>query len=303
MLGVVGGEEDPADHGVHVQQQGADQQEAHRAGQAAVEDDDAVGVPDGRQAVGDDQDGPAARGVRQRPDDVRLAAFVDGAGGLVQDQHRGVGQQRPGEGEPLALAAGQGGAAFAEDGPVTVGQSGDLVVHPGGAGGPGQLLVRRVRPGEPQVLGDGGVEEVRLLGDDGDVPAQRVQRVLARAPPAEEDPAAPRVVVAQQQGEQGALAGAGRSDDRGGPSRLGGEGDPAQRGRVGAVVGEVDVFEPYVGRAGPPRGGRALVGDGGRGGAQGRDAVRGGGAQVSGVPLAGQVPDGQEHSEASSSIR
>lgn len=52
---------------------------------AVVQDDDAVGVLDGGDAVGDDEDGAVAGGSEELPDDAGLAAFVDRAGGLVED--------------------------------------------------------------------------------------------------------------------------------------------------------------------------------------------------------------------------
>src|SRR5690606_5213820 len=110
-------------------------------------------------AVGDDEDGAVAGGGEEFPDDAGLPAFVDRAGGLVEDEDRGVGEQGPGQGEPLALAAGKGGAAFAEDGGVSVGQGGDLVVHAGRAGRPGQFVVGGVGCGQAQIRGDGVVEE------------------------------------------------------------------------------------------------------------------------------------------------
>lgn len=145
---------------------------ARRGDTARVEDDDVVGVAYGVEPVGDDDAGASAAGRGQFTHDAGLAAFVDRAGGLVQDQDRGVGQQRPCEGEPLALSAGERGTAFADEGGVTVRQPGDLLVDPGGAGGGTQLFVGGGRSGDPQVLRDRGVEEVGVLRDDGDAPAQ-----------------------------------------------------------------------------------------------------------------------------------
>ena len=60
---------------------------------ALVEDEDLVGVDDGRQAVGDD-DGRAAGGdVAQGLLDRRLGAAVERAGRLVEDQDRRVLEQ------------------------------------------------------------------------------------------------------------------------------------------------------------------------------------------------------------------
>ena len=54
------------------------------------------------------------------------------------------------------------------------------------------LLVGGVRLGEAQVVGDRGVEEVRLLGDDADRAGQRVEVEVADVDAVDGDPAAGR---------------------------------------------------------------------------------------------------------------
>ncbi len=55
---------------------------------ALVQDDDLVAVPDGGEAVGDDQAGAAP--PAQVPVDELLGQGVEGAGGLVQDEEAGI---------------------------------------------------------------------------------------------------------------------------------------------------------------------------------------------------------------------
>ena len=74
-------------------------------------------------------------GDAQRALDRGLGLVVDGAGGLVEDEHGGVAQQRAGQGEPLALAAGEGDAALADPGVEAVGQRLDEVERGGRLGG------------------------------------------------------------------------------------------------------------------------------------------------------------------------
>ena len=64
-----------------------------------------------------------------------LVLDVDGAGGLVQDQDRGIAEHRPRQGDPLALAAGKTVSAFADHGVVAVGQCHDELVGIGSLGG------------------------------------------------------------------------------------------------------------------------------------------------------------------------
>ncbi len=107
---------------------------------AAVEDQDAVGVAQRREPVGDG-DRRAAAGERlERLLDRLLALGVDAAGGFVEDQDRRIVQDRPGDREPLPLAAGEAGAAFAEPGVVAERRVEDEVVRLGRLGRGDRLL-------------------------------------------------------------------------------------------------------------------------------------------------------------------
>ena len=74
---------------------------------AVLEHDDQVGVADRRQAVRDDEGGPAVQQAPQRLLDLALGADVDRARRLVEDQDPRVGEQRAREGDELALAERQ----------------------------------------------------------------------------------------------------------------------------------------------------------------------------------------------------
>src|SRR5262249_36237436 len=87
---------------------------------AAFEDDDAAGVPDGAQAVGDDEAGAALHEFEERALDERFALGIEVAGGFVEDQDARVGEDGAGDGDALLLAAGEAYAAFTDDGVVTL---------------------------------------------------------------------------------------------------------------------------------------------------------------------------------------
>ena len=96
--------------------------------------------------------------------DLALGLGVDRAGRLVEDQDARIVQQGARDGDPLALAARQRVAALADHGVVAVRQPADEVVGVGRA--------RRRRPPAPMrgvrqavadVVGDGAVEQVRVL--------------------------------------------------------------------------------------------------------------------------------------------
>ena len=71
---------------------------------AVVEDHDNVGVLDGGQTVRDDEHRAALHQLIHAALHDGLGARVDGAGRLVEDHHRRVGDRRAGDGDELALA-------------------------------------------------------------------------------------------------------------------------------------------------------------------------------------------------------
>src|SRR4051794_909106 len=100
---------------------------------AVVENEDLVAVADRADAVRrDDARAAAAREIRQ---DRLLGQRVEGARGLVEDQERGVADQRPGDLEPLALAAAQVTSPLLQDAVQSLGQREDLVEDRGVATG------------------------------------------------------------------------------------------------------------------------------------------------------------------------
>ena len=101
----------------------------------AVHDQDPVGPRDRREPVGDDEDRATGHQVVERGLHEALALGVERAGGLVEDQDRRVAEDRPGDGEPLALAAGEAHAALSDDRLVPLRQLADEAVGLGAAGG------------------------------------------------------------------------------------------------------------------------------------------------------------------------
>ena len=147
---------------------------------AALEHGDAVGVADRRQAVGDDdRRAPGQRGIERRLH-LRLVVVVEVARRLVEDHHGRILEQQAGDRQALLLAAGQAVAAVADDGVEAVGQRrrwcrGSAPRRHAAT----QLVGGGVGLGVAQVVADRLVEQVRVLGDDADGGAQRVERQVA----------------------------------------------------------------------------------------------------------------------------
>ena len=72
-----------------------------------IEDDQAVGAAERRQAVGDGDRGPAGDEPIDRRLDRHLRLRIDRRGRLVEDQDRRIDQEGPGDRNPLAFTAGE----------------------------------------------------------------------------------------------------------------------------------------------------------------------------------------------------
>ncbi len=148
-----------------------------------------------------------------------LAGDVQGAGRLVQDQHRRVRQQGTGEGHQLALARRDPAAPLAYVGVVAVRQGGDEVVRADRLRGVLDLLAGGVRAADRDVLRDRSGEQERLLRHHHHAPAQLGGVQVAQVRAVQQDPALGRVVEPGQQLGQRRLARARGADDRHRPAR------------------------------------------------------------------------------------
>src|SRR5579862_1870958 len=90
---------------------------------------DASGAADGREPMGDDDDGAAAHQVAEGYLHERFAFGVECGGGFVEDEDGRVFEDGAGDGEALTFASGETEAFFADDGVVTVGHAQDEVVR------------------------------------------------------------------------------------------------------------------------------------------------------------------------------
>ena len=113
-----------------------------------VHDHDAVGLLNRRQAVGDDQGGALVHQPVERLLHGKLALGIEGAGRLVEQQDGGIAEQRPGDGDALALAARQPHAARPEMGGEALRQGLDEGQRRGRLGRPTDLGVGGIGPGE-----------------------------------------------------------------------------------------------------------------------------------------------------------
>src|SRR5689334_11064388 len=96
---------------------------------AALEGEDAIGGTHGGKAMRDDQHRAATRDLLHVLLDDALALIVQRGCRLVEDEDARIGDERPRNRDALALPAGQGRAAFADDGVVAFGKLQDEIVR------------------------------------------------------------------------------------------------------------------------------------------------------------------------------
>ena len=146
---------------------------------SAFDHENHVRVADRAQMVRDDDRGAAGHEVLERLDDRLFGRRVERGRRLVENQNRRVADDGAGDGDALALAAGEGHAAVADHGRVALRHRHDEVVRVGELGRAHGRFGIRIRAAVGNVLPDRRAEEQCVLQDEADLIAQRLERVLA----------------------------------------------------------------------------------------------------------------------------
>ena len=144
---------------------------------------------------------------------------------LVEDEDGGVLEEGAGDGYALALTAGKLHSPFADQGVVAFGEGGYEVVGVGLSGGIFDFLLGGVELTQGDVVADAGVEEVGVLGDEGDAVAEGVEPELLEIMVAEGDLAGLGVPEAHKKVGAGGLARPRPSDKGHGLAGFDGEAD------------------------------------------------------------------------------
>ena len=199
---------------------------------AALVDEDPVGAQDGRQPVGDrDRRAPLHQAFEGRLDES-LGDGVERGGRLVEDEDPRILEQHARDGDPLLLTARQLVAALADERVIPLGQFEDAVVHRRGACRHLELRIGGLGLGVVQVVADGRVEQVGLLGHHADHLAERGELDLPDVDAVDLDGAGVHVVQPRDQVRRRGLARAGRTDQCDQLARLRLEVDVLERERL-----------------------------------------------------------------------
>ena len=188
---------------------------AHAHDAALVQHDDAVGVPDGADALGHDEAGDVPQLPGKARPELCVGAVVQRGEGVVKDQDLRPAGQGPGDGKALLLPAGHVCAALG-DGRVRA--AGQLVHKLGGLGQVQRLAHRAVGLFAPAVAKEhvvphGAREEHRLLGHIAHPVIEGVEGVVLHVHAVHQHFALGGVVEAGGKADQRGLAAAGGADE------------------------------------------------------------------------------------------
>ena len=128
---------------------------ADGADAAAVHDDDAVGILNRGNTLGNDDLGGIRDELAEALADQGVGPGVHSGSGIVEDQDLGLLQKGPGDAQPLLLAAGDVAAALLDPGVVLVGKLLDELVGLRQAAGLKHLLVGGVGVAPAEIVLDG----------------------------------------------------------------------------------------------------------------------------------------------------
>ena len=149
----------------------------------------------------------------QRVANDQLRLRIDAGGGLVENQDTRVERQRAGERQQLFLPDRQRRAALRDCALVPFRQSQNerLGVHR--ARSPLQPLIVNRRVSKADVVRNRAREQMHILQDEAEQPAQLGEIELANVDAVHQNPAAPHVVEPEQQVDERRLSRPGRADD------------------------------------------------------------------------------------------
>mmetsp|Transcript_10713 Transcript_10713/g.25406 ORF Transcript_10713/g.25406 Transcript_10713/m.25406 type:complete len:247 (-) Transcript_10713:3271-4011(-) len=173
---------------------------------AALHHSDDMGSADSGQPMGDDDCGAALHELLKGIGHELLALRVESAGGLVQEKHRRVLQDSPGNSNALLLAAREVCATLSHERFESFGQAADELCSIGECGSILNLFVGRVGAPELDVLPHGHGKERRFLTDQREIVPDPFQREFPDVHAVDTHRAARHVIKALQEPHNGRLA-------------------------------------------------------------------------------------------------
>ena len=142
-----------------------------------------------------------------------LGLGVERAGGLIENEDRGIAEQRPCNRDSLALATGEPRAALAQQRAIALGEAHDELVRVGRARRGTHLVERHILQAVGDIREHAVVEEHRFLRHDPHEPPQGRACEIRERHAVHEDLAARRLVEARQEIDERRLPSPRRTHD------------------------------------------------------------------------------------------
>ena len=209
---------------------------------AVIQNHDAVGVHDGAEAVGDDEDRTALHQSVHAVLNQLLGTGIDGGGCFVQNHDRRIGHGRTGNGDQLTLALRKACAVAGELGVIALGQTGDEIVGIGQLGGLDALFICGIQLAVTDILHNGAGKQVGILQNHTQASAQVGLGDLVDVDVIVADLAVGDVIEPVDQIGDGGLAGTGSTDEGDLLTGTGIQGDVVEDGLFGNVA-EVHILQ------------------------------------------------------------
>ena len=187
---------------------------------AVLQNKDEVCILNGGKTVRDDEAGTVLYQFIQRFLDLDLCAGIDIGGRFVEDQHRGIGKHRTGNGDELALTLGDIDALVGKDRIVTIGQMLDIGVDARCFRCRFYFLKRSIFFAVNDIFVDRAVEEPCVLQHHRVSTAQGIALDIADLRVFYENVAAVYVVETHEQVDDGGLTSTRGTNDRDGLTGL-----------------------------------------------------------------------------------
>ena len=155
----------------------------------------------------DDERGAAFHQVGETFLDGGLGFRIQAAGSLVQDQDARIGKNGTGDGDALALSAGELDAAFADDGVVLLLELFGKLIDAGDAAGGEDLLFGGGGTREADVFADGAVEQEGVLQHHAELRAEGIQAHGGKVGGIDQDASGGGLVEGRDQADDGGFSG------------------------------------------------------------------------------------------------
>ena len=143
---------------------------------ATIHHHDAVGTLYRGETVSDDQGGASLLQSLQCLLDGGFRLGIEGGGRLVEQQQRRIAQDGAGDGDTLALSAGEAHAALTQFLVVALAKRADELMRFGRARGLAYFIVARILAAETDIVGGAAAKDDGLLRHQCDGSAQPGQR-------------------------------------------------------------------------------------------------------------------------------